>query len=548
MEHAGGADRARAPAGALRRPRRGDLGRRQGRDGARREAARADREHAARQGRRRRDAPAAPRHARHARHRLRQQGGHALRPDHGDRRALGRPHHRQGGRVLRRTRRRSTSTSTRPSSTRCCGPTSACSATRALVLEDLLPLVEPLDTAEWLAQCEEWRRQLPAQVREEGRPARAARARPARRAHGGPRRSSPPTSASTRCGPRSSAARARDRHWITTGGAGTMGFGFPAAIGAQFARPEAGGLGGGRRRRLPDDAVRARHRGRAQASPVKILVINNNYLGMVRQWQELFFENRLSGVDLEGNPDFVKLAEAYGVKGLRITPARRRRPQAASEARAHNDGPVRRRGRGRQGGQRLPDDPGRRADREHDHRAARSTSWRSPVAAPEPSAARRGAAAARRRPHPLALRQQQAGRAGARGARLRAARLQHREPGGEPGRARRLLAHDDHLLGRPRDARADHQAAREADRRRARHRPHRRRLLRDRDRAGEARVAPRPAHRDPADRRALRRQGRRLRPRLADAARLRRQRQARRLHRAARPATASASWCARARS
>ena len=72
---------------------------------------------------------------------------------------------------------------------------------------------------------------------------------------------------------------------------------------------------------------------------MKILVINNNYLGMVRQWQELFFENRLSGVDLEGNPDFVKLAEAYGVKGLRI-----RRPgdidRKLREARAHKRGPC----------------------------------------------------------------------------------------------------------------------------------------------------------------------------------------------------------------
>ena len=71
---------------------------------------------------------------------------------------------------------------------------------------------------------------------------------------------------------------------------------------------------------------------------VKVLVINNNYLGMVRQWQEAFFDNRLSGVDLEGNPDFVKLAEAYGVKGLRI-----RRPadidRKLKEARDH-DGPV----------------------------------------------------------------------------------------------------------------------------------------------------------------------------------------------------------------
>ena len=72
--------------------------------------------------------------------------------------------------------------------------------------------------------------------------------------------------------------------------------------------------------------------------PTKCLIINNNFLGMVRQWQELFFENRLSGVDLEGNPDFVKLAEAYGIKGLRI-----RRPgdvdRKIQEARDH-DGPV----------------------------------------------------------------------------------------------------------------------------------------------------------------------------------------------------------------
>ena len=72
---------------------------------------------------------------------------------------------------------------------------------------------------------------------------------------------------------------------------------------------------------------------------VKCLIINNNYLGMVRQWQELFFENRLSGVDLEGNPDFVKLAQAYGIKAFRI-----RRPgdvdRILRQADAHEDGPC----------------------------------------------------------------------------------------------------------------------------------------------------------------------------------------------------------------
>jgi acetolactate synthase-1/2/3 large subunit len=73
--------------------------------------------------------------------------------------------------------------------------------------------------------------------------------------------------------------------------------------------------------------------------PVKCLIVNNNYLGMIRQWQELFYENRLSGADLEGNPDFVKLAQAYGIKGLRI-----RRPadvdRILREAHEYTDGPC----------------------------------------------------------------------------------------------------------------------------------------------------------------------------------------------------------------
>jgi acetolactate synthase-1/2/3 large subunit len=133
--------------------------------------------------------------------------------------------------------------------------------------------------------------------------------------------------------------RTRDgRRWITSGGAGTMGFGFPAAIGAQFGRrgDEVWAVvgDGGFQMTLCELATAAVHK-----LPVKVLVINNNFLGMVRQWQELFWENRLSGVDLEGNPDFVKLAEAYGVKGIRI-----RRPgdvdRKLQEARDVTDGPC----------------------------------------------------------------------------------------------------------------------------------------------------------------------------------------------------------------
>ena len=96
-----------------------------------------------------------------------------------------------------------------------------------------------------------------------------------------------------------------------------MGFGFPAAIGAQFAHPEkhvwAVVGDGGFQMTQAELATAQIHK-----LPVKCLIINNNFLGMVRQWQELFYDNRYSGVDLEGNPDFVKLAEAFGVKAWRI--------------------------------------------------------------------------------------------------------------------------------------------------------------------------------------------------------------------------------------
>ncbi|MEC9326461.1 MAG: thiamine pyrophosphate-dependent enzyme, partial [Verrucomicrobiota bacterium] len=127
-------------------------------------------------------------------------------------------------------------------------------------------------------------------------------------------------------------------NWISSGGAGTMGFGFPAAIGAQLARPEDTVIAvvgdGGYQMTLCELATVALHK-----LPVKILVLNNHYLGMVRQWQELFFDNRESGVDLEGNPYFVKLAEAYGIKGFNI-----KRPadvgKILNKAISYNDGPC----------------------------------------------------------------------------------------------------------------------------------------------------------------------------------------------------------------
>ncbi|MCS7462973.1 biosynthetic-type acetolactate synthase large subunit [Paenibacillus doosanensis] len=108
------------------------------------------------------------------------------------------------------------------------------------------------------------------------------------------------------------------RSFITSGGLGTMGFGFPSAIGAQVAHPDRLVVSingdGGMQMCSQELAICA-----INNIPVKIAVINNQVLGMVRQWQEIIYDNRYSHIDLAGSPDFVKLAEAYGVKGLRAT-------------------------------------------------------------------------------------------------------------------------------------------------------------------------------------------------------------------------------------
>ena len=103
--------------------------------------------------------------------------------------------------------------------------------------------------------------------------------------------------------------------WLSSGGAGTMGFGMPAGIGAQLADPEATVItisgDGGFQMTEYELATAA-----ILELPLKIVVLDNKYLGMVRQWQELFYDERESGVSLEGNPDFAKLAEAYGIKSF----------------------------------------------------------------------------------------------------------------------------------------------------------------------------------------------------------------------------------------
>ncbi|HXB75283.1 MAG TPA: biosynthetic-type acetolactate synthase large subunit [Candidatus Acidoferrales bacterium] len=107
------------------------------------------------------------------------------------------------------------------------------------------------------------------------------------------------------------------RLWVNSGGLGSMGFGLPAAVGAQFARPDklvfciAGD--GGFQMSIPELGTVA-----SNGLPIKIIVMNNGYLGMVRQWQTLFYNNRLSAVELDCFPDAEKLAGAYGFKGRTV--------------------------------------------------------------------------------------------------------------------------------------------------------------------------------------------------------------------------------------
>ena len=193
----------------------------------------------------------------------------------------------------------------------------------ATVLGQLQPYLEPKDTGAWLDQIAGWRKQV-----EEGEPVVEARGdgplQPQEAIRKLGRKAGENGVLTTDVGQHQMWAAQhfgfeRTRSHITSGGLGTMGFGFPAAIGAAFGLRGTDAVvvsingDGGFLMNCQELGVAAAHQ-----LPIKLAVINNSRLGMVRQWQELFFAERYSHTDLsDTNPDFVALAEAFGCVGLR---------------------------------------------------------------------------------------------------------------------------------------------------------------------------------------------------------------------------------------
>jgi acetolactate synthase-1/2/3 large subunit len=207
----------------------------------------------------------------------------------------------------------------------------------AAVLDELIPQVKKLKTKEWLKKIETWKKKHPLKYPKRG----GLRAQHVLAELD--RLTDSKAIISTDVGQHQMWAAqfcksTRERQWLSSGGAGTMGYGFPAAIGAQLGNAKEVVVAivgdGGFQMTMSELATAAIHK-----LPIKILIINNRYLGMVRQWQQLFFDNRESGVNMEGNPDFVKIGEAYGIKGFHLRRAGDV-TKVLKKALAYNDGPC----------------------------------------------------------------------------------------------------------------------------------------------------------------------------------------------------------------
>lgn len=185
------------------------------------------------------------------------------------------------------------------------------------LLTRLLPLIEPRPESEWNQEIAQWKQHLPAMY------SKKTRLHPKFAFEYINRRLGDDTIITTEVGQHQMWAAqfypfSKPRTFLTSGGLGTMGYGTGAAIGAQLANPDRRVVhiaGDGSFRMNCNELATIAH----YQVPVIIVVVNNGTLGMVRQWQHLFYDKRYSETTLDFGPDFVKLAEAYGIAGSRAT-------------------------------------------------------------------------------------------------------------------------------------------------------------------------------------------------------------------------------------
>ncbi len=187
-----------------------------------------------------------------------------------------------------------------------------------IVLEAILKKLQPGDTAGWLKQIDNWQKQnpMPGGLKKTG-----SALKPQFVIKELSRLSDDHTIVATDVGQHQMWTAQhfivrRPQAFLTSGGLGTMGYGFPASIGAKLAAPEKRVIcitGDGSFQMNSQELATAVY----NRLDIIIAIINNSYLGMVRQWQDIFYDKRYSHTLLEGNPDFVKLAEAYGATGMR---------------------------------------------------------------------------------------------------------------------------------------------------------------------------------------------------------------------------------------
>ncbi len=188
-----------------------------------------------------------------------------------------------------------------------------------LVLEELVPRLIPPQLTEWWEQLRTWQKDFPLRYEQDGRLSPQMILESVAEIAGDDAIIATDVGQHqmwvAQCYPTQYA-----RQLVTSGGLGTMGFGLPAAIGAQVAKPEKTVVlitgDGSLQMSIQELATIAQHR-----LPVKIVLMDNGVLGLVRQWQKMFCDGRYSEIQLHANPDFVKLAEAYGIRGIRVTSA-----------------------------------------------------------------------------------------------------------------------------------------------------------------------------------------------------------------------------------